>query len=117
MKNSVMLGMLFVIFSVFSCGTGGDSLGTGGLSEGDFYKQVAVSTCERGFDCDIDLLKQGKASIEECKDVTSGQKCPGTFHGNNAKDCVACMEHVTCEEYAKDTGLSSCPVCAQVCGM
>ncbi len=112
-----MLTILLSAFFMFSCGDDGGSAG-GGITEAEFYKTVAVQTCEKGFKCDIEYLKAGKTDISECKEQTSQGNCPYEFDGVKAKECNECAGALTCEEYDEGRGEpAKCPVCSQVCSV
>ena len=115
MKFIIMLTVVLSAFFMFSCGDGDSDTG-GGVSQSEFYKTVVVQTCEKGFQCDIEMLKYGKTDVNECKDLTSDDKCSHDFNGAKGKECNECVKALTCTEYAEGGGIADkCPVCSEVC--
>lgn len=115
MKFFIMLTAILSVFFIFSCG-GSDSGTSGGISESEFYTTVAIQTCEKGFDCNIDYLKTGHNDKSECKDITSQGNCTQDFNGVKAKECNDCVAALTCDEFDQGNGQATkCPICSEVC--
>ena len=129
MKIFMMLLLSLSMFFVVSCGSDSNDDGTKiteddgtKITEKEFYLKTAIQSCEMAFQCDVDVMKQGKTTKEECTSVETELVCTTDFtkfDASAAAECIECGGKLTCDKFFDANGLptaqSNCPACAKTC--